>query len=463
VHGVDPLDVLALELALEERGAAGLPDPYTGLTQAQAAYCRDPGRRKVLTGGRRSGKTEAVVADLCATASGGGDCVYISLTRRLAKKTVWKRLKKRLALLGVRVEPNESELRLELPSGGSIELGGADDKEAIERYRGLAYALVVIDECGAHPSELLRALVGDVLRPALMDHAGRLVLAGTPSRVLSGYWAEQAGPQRTSKAPRWAWTIHDNPLFAGRVDTELAAVREENAWDEKSVSYRREYLGEWVQDDSVLCYPYDPIRNGVAALPDRSPRGVRLHGKRWRHVLGVDVGTVKDAVAIVVLASHPNLPDDYLVHAEQHDGMLVDTLISRIRGLLRRYPHAQVVLDDSGFGGQHGLELQNASLPLFSAKKTAKASAIRILHDRVLGGRFKLLTIPALDCVRKEWAALGWDDDHLQHHPEQKDHLSDAILYALRELHHWYTKDDMERPPVLPGEEDDEAAEHTWH
>lgn len=425
-------------------------DPMAGLALEQRQYCACEDRRTVLTGGRRSGKTEAVVAKACKVAKQGGSALYISLTRKLARRTVWKRLQARLRLLNVGFTKNETTLTIEVAGGGTIEVGGADDREAIERYRGLAYTLVVVDECGAMPSELLRALVNDVLRPGLMDHQGMLTLAGTPGPVLAGFWFEQAAPEgmRSSKARRWEWTIHHNPLFAGRVDSELAAVLEENDWAPSNITYRREYGGEWVQDESVLCYPYDPQRNGISSLPDKTPKGYRLTPKRWRHIIGVDVGTTKDAMAIVVLACHPALKDDYLVHAEAHTAMLTDTLISRLRALLRRYPHAVIVIDSGGMGAAHALELQQAGLPLLDAKKTAKASAVRILHDRVLSGRFKLLTLPSLDGVRKEWAALGWDDDHLQHHPDQPDHYSDATLYALREMRHYYTREDMEKPVV---------------
>lgn len=465
--------LLALSVLAGRREAAEAQqrarELYQGAADYQREYLEDPAERRVVTGTRRSGKTETFVYELIGVAARGGRALYLSLTRELAEETIWDRLIERLEKLGYRAgidfSTNRSKYHIRLAGGGLIKLGGSANQKEINKHRGKAWKLVIVDECQSQPTALLKYLVEDSIGPTLADYDGRLTLGGTPASVLTGYWCEQAGPEglRTATCPRYEWSIDRNPFFAGRVERVLARVLEENTWSEGSITYRREWRGEWVQDESFLCYPYSAERNAVAKLPERSPRGVRLNGRRWRHVIAIDCGTTEEAMALCVLASHEKLPDDYIVHAEAHTKMGVDALIARVRALLRRYPHATVVIDAGGMGAAHALELQNAGIAFIAASKTAKASAIRIMHDRVLAGRLKLLSIPALDGVRKEWAALGWDEDHVHHHPEQPDHYSDACLYGLRELHHWRTKSDMERPPVLPGEEDDEAAEHTWH
>lgn len=432
-------------------------DLYVGAAQHQIDYLESKSKRRIVTGGRRSGKTEAFVIELVAVAARGGRALYLSLTQTLAEETIWERVKERLRRVGLKYVANEAKLTIRVAGGGLIKLGGMKDKKEVDKHRGKAWALVIVDECGAQPSALLKYLVQDSIGPTLRDYEGQLTLGGTPPPVLTGYWCDQAGPDRSSKAPRWEWTIFDNPFFAGREERVLADVREENEWGEDCVTYRREYLGEWVQDEGTLVYPYLHARNGVAALPERTPKGYPVSPSRWRHVIGVDVGTTKDAMAIVVLTAHPALKGEFMVHAEAHTKMTTDGLVGRLRALLRRFPHATIALDSGGMGAAHALEVSAAGLPIVAAKKTEKASAIRVLHDRVIGGRFKLLAIPSTDGVRKEWASLGWDDDHLQHHPDQSDHYSDATLYALRELRHYSTREDMEKPPKdLRAEDDDE-------
>lgn len=427
------------------------PDALAGLADHQREYCQDPSRRRVVTGGRRSGKTEAVVADLLATAIEGGECVYISLTRKLAKRTIWKRLKARARKLGVAFTTNESELRLDVQGGGCIELGGADDKDAIERYRGPSYALVVIDECGAHNPMLLRELVLEVLRPALMDHEGRLVLAGTPGPTLEGYWYEVSNDVARQQPSVYAWTLHDNPIFAGRAEAELDAVIEENeaeGWTRTHISFRREYLGQWIKDKSVLVYPYERDLNAADKLPQVTPKGWALDESQWRRVIAIDVGTTENAMAFAVWVGHRGLPFNYLVHAEAHTGMLMPALAERIRQLKAEYPRARIVMDAGGMGAAHAKEMRDIyGMSIEAAVKTEKASAITVMREMLMAGRVKVLTIPSLDGVRAEWSVLGWDDKHLHHNKNQADHYSDACLYGLRALKSWRTDQEHGRKP----------------
>ena len=62
------------------------------------------------------------------------------------------------------------------------------------------------------------------------------------------YWCEQAGPKllRTASCQRFEWAIDHNPFFAGRVERVLLRVLEENGWSPDSITYRREWRGEWV-------------------------------------------------------------------------------------------------------------------------------------------------------------------------------------------------------------------------
>lgn len=426
-------------------------DLHVGLSGVQREYVTSDSKRRVVTGGRRSGKTESFVVECVAKAAKGGRCLYLSLTRSLAEETIWERLLERLRELGLEFRTNLTKLRIKLASGGIIQLGGCHTTKEIDKHRGKAWDLVIVDECGAQPSENLKYLIEDAIGPTLADYEGQLTLGGTPSPVLSGYWADQASPNRKTAHPRWEWTIYDNPFFEGREDRILAEIREENAWDEDSVSYRREYLGQWVQDDGVLVYPFKLARNGLDALPTESENGYPIPHREWRYVIGIDVGTTKDAMALVVWAKNPALADEFIIHAEAHTGMIAPGLAQRVRVLRERYRDAQVVIDPGSIGAPYIIALRDQyGISVTPAKKDHRRAAIRMMRDRVLAGRVKVLNFAAMDGLREEWSILGWDDDHLDHHESQTDHYSDAAMYGLRLLRNWHHDADRNKPKPPP-------------
>src|SRR5437016_2338313 len=112
-------------------------------------------------------------------------CLYIGLTRESAKRIMWKDVLKainRRHKLGIRF--NESELSAKFPNGSVIYLVGADSNEdERQKLLGQKFVLVVIDEAQAFGIDL-RKLVYGVLKPAVADYRGTIVLTGTPGNLI---------------------------------------------------------------------------------------------------------------------------------------------------------------------------------------------------------------------------------------------------------------------------------------
>jgi len=70
-------------------------------------------------------------------------------------------------------QPNETDLRIELISGGAISLRGADNYDSL---RGDGLDFIVLDEFASMAPEAWT----EVLRPALADRQGRALFIGTP-------------------------------------------------------------------------------------------------------------------------------------------------------------------------------------------------------------------------------------------------------------------------------------------
>jgi len=141
------------------------------LRQGRVFEC--PARFRVLVAGRRFGKTYLALAELIRAASGSGRVAwYVAPTYRQAKRVAWKALKAMTKGHWAK-PPNETDLTIELVSGGTISLRGADNYDSL---RGDGLNFVVLDEYASMSPQAWT----EVLRPALADRKGRALFIGTP-------------------------------------------------------------------------------------------------------------------------------------------------------------------------------------------------------------------------------------------------------------------------------------------
>ena len=89
---------------------------------------------------------------------------------------------------GLDLEFRQNDLTVKLPNGSSIVLGGAQDKDEVDKWRGPKYSLCVIDEGQSMRSSILSTLIEDVLEPATLDLDGSIWMFGTPNASSSGYF-----------------------------------------------------------------------------------------------------------------------------------------------------------------------------------------------------------------------------------------------------------------------------------
>jgi hypothetical protein len=130
-------------------------------------------RFRVLVAGRRFGKTYLAMVELCQAAWKRGHMVwYVCPSYRQAKSILWKSLKEMTREYWAK-KPSETELRIELVSGGIICLKGADNYDSL---RGDGLDFLVLDEYASIAPEAFT----EVLRPALADRQGKALFIGTP-------------------------------------------------------------------------------------------------------------------------------------------------------------------------------------------------------------------------------------------------------------------------------------------
>lgn len=398
------------------------------LFDKQLSFVQDPAPFKIGVTTRRAGKTISCVADLVHTAIeySGVTVLYITLSRKNAKRLVWPEFKKLNAKYKLKAEVNEADLSMHFPNGSVAYILGAADRSSIEDFRGLAIKKVYLDESQSFPA-YIESLIDDVLSPALMDHDGQLVLIGTPGPIPNGYFYE------LTKSPNWShhfWSFFDNPkmpfLKMGKSHQDMLD-RELKRRNVKLTdpSIQREWFGRWVVDENSLVYKYDAARQDYQQLPEGA----------WTYILGVDLGYM-DADALAVLAYDKDDPCTYLLEEVVTKGQDISALCSQIEQLCNKYSISKIVVDTGGLGKKITEEIQKRFLiPMVAAEKTRKAEFIELMNDAMRTGALKIKSTSkfAYDAQKVEW-------DHDKSTPDKRvisdrfhSDICEAVLYAWRE------------------------------
>ena len=196
------------------------------LKSRQGKVFRCKQRFRILVAGRRFGKTYLALTELIRGAWGPGRIAwYVFPTFVQAKRVAWKTLK--WMTKGYQAKtPNETDLTIELTSGGTISLRGADN---YENLRGAGLNFIVLDEFGTMAPEAWTA----ILRPALADKQGGALFIGTPHGRNHFFDLYEAAQDR----PNWA-TFQYTTAQGGNVPCEeLKSAAQE--MDERT--YRQEF------------------------------------------------------------------------------------------------------------------------------------------------------------------------------------------------------------------------------
>lgn len=426
----------------------------SGLFDLQRAVVTSPAKRIAAHPGRRGGKSHAIPSAAFAAAGRAGrlNPVIIGAEHRdKAMALHWSNCLQFIqqhGLTGWRTDSAKAQITS--PWGSTIQFWGMKDKRSSVLLRGFQPYEAHFDEVASY-EHLLRGMVEDDLGPALGDVrqrtlGGRLFLWGTPSHTRVGYWYEACcGIRREWEVHHW--DVRQNPHYPDPHGF-LRETLERHGWDETDPTYRREYLGLFVDDESALVYRFDRVRNVVPSLPeDYDP-------ERWIHVMGVDFGMV-DECSWVVVASHPHRNDTYVVHAEKAADMLTDEAADRTSELVERFGPDVLVGDAGGLGKPYVEQIRRRhGLPMYAAEKSEKLAHIRLMNADLGTGRL-LIVEKSCQPLIVEIASLPWHESRTKEDPRYPNHCCDALLYAWR--HHASFLN--QRPPGPPGPSDPSSPE----
>jgi hypothetical protein len=161
-----------------------MPDSAGALTlrHAQGEVFTSRKRFRVLVAGRRFGKSYLSCIELLrgAIERPGETFFYAAPTYRMAKDIAWKVMKRLVPKAWIKSK-NETDLKIELVNGSTIELKGTENAMAL---RGRSLAGVVLDEAAFMDAEVWF----EVIRPALADKQGWALFISTPDGTASWFY-----------------------------------------------------------------------------------------------------------------------------------------------------------------------------------------------------------------------------------------------------------------------------------
>lgn len=248
------------------------------LTFHQKRIADSTARFNVIATGRRCGKTHIIRRKCCKVAAQiDKNVAYVAPTYKMAKRIAWKRFKYKLMQLNwLDGKPNESDLILNLRSGSSIQLFGAENFDAM---RGLEFDHIGADEFAYQPLEAWE----EVMRATLANRVGTADFASSPDGRNHFYDFYQRGLSDDPKWKDWA-AYHFTTAQGGLVPlSEINAAKDEL----DPLTFQQEYEASFVNftgrayytfseqnygslrydadDDLIFCFDFNTAP-GVAAI-----------------------------------------------------------------------------------------------------------------------------------------------------------------------------------------------------
>lgn len=249
--------------------------PYTP-RYPEAHKALEQHRFSVLVAHRRFGKTVMCVNHLLKQALlcplPRGRFGYVAPFRNQAKSAAWQYLKHYSANVPGR-EVNESELRIDLPSGAFIRIYGADNPDAI---RGSYFDGVILDEVAQMKPEVW----SEVVQPMLADRKGWAAFIGTPKGVNLFSELYYGALDRQQKGNLdWVALCYPVDTTNALDDEEVERLRGELSEN----AFRQEMLCDFTASSDNVLITLDEARQAMDRECDLET------ARLWPLVIGVDV------------------------------------------------------------------------------------------------------------------------------------------------------------------------------
>ena len=259
------------------------------LTPSQKLIAKDTHRFRVLSCGRRFGKTTEAIEEIkgkALSANESDKIVYIAPTYQQARDIAWDMLKKELKPIVIKT--NESRLELEVQNKDgkfiNIMLRGW---EAVESLRGQKFIFIVIDEVAM----MRNFWVGwqEVLRPALTDTKGDCLFISTP-KGFNHFYDLYNLQDKDNDYKSFHYTTYDNPYIPIE---EIDKARQELPENR----FAQEYLADFRKAEGLVYKEFD---RGKHIFDDYN------NIREIKRIVGVDFGFTNPTAILSISIDYDN-------------------------------------------------------------------------------------------------------------------------------------------------------------
>jgi len=329
----------------------------------------NPARFKVLSAGRRWGKTRLGVMECLDCAAKGGLAWWVAPSYKISQ-VGWKPLS-RMAQRIPGVEVRLADLEVRLPGGGAVGVRSADSAGGL---RGEGLNFVVMDEAAF----MREAAWTEEIRPALSDKLGHALFISTP-KGRNWFWqAWQRGAAHDGDWAAFQFPTSGNPYIAS---TEIEAARK----DLPELVYLQEYEAQFVDMGGSV---FRRIQEAATLEPITEPEPGR------QYIAGVDVASSVDFTVISVL----DVMDKSLVYMDRFNRVDYNVLEDRLWACYQRFNLTVMSIEANSIGQPVIDSLNNRGMSIipFTTTNATKQAIITQLQAGFEHDEIKIINDPVL-------------------------------------------------------------------
>lgn len=345
-----------------------LPRPHV----AQAKVISEAKRFNVCVNGRRWGKTVLGLDRLIASALQGAPTSWWAPSYRTLSEC-WREASQTLG--PVIIDKSESEHRLALTGGGTIEMWSTDS--AGDSARGRKYGLAIVDEA---------ALIGNLeqfwqatLRPMLSDLRGSAWFLSTPKGLtyFKTLFDRGQDPEKRDWMS-WQMATRTNPYIS---PDEIEAAR----GDMTESAFAQEFEAAFIAWEGAV---FRAILEAATAPYDASPEAGHDYvvGVDWGRSIDYTVYIVIDVTTRTMVAIDRSNKVDYILQR------------GRLEALCQKWRPSCIVAEQNSIGQPLIEQLWRDGLPVqpFTTTNASKAQIIEGLALALERGQVRILPDPVL-------------------------------------------------------------------